>query len=107
MPASGSASRDLPGVAAAHSPSAGLPRPAEIRHDLAAVRSTLRTYQQAAHSAQDAIEAAVRRLGPAAADSARLLLPPEAALPVQLAARAVERSAERGFELSLGLVLGR
>jgi len=108
VPATGSASRgELPGVAAAHSPSTGLPRPAEIRRELAGVTATLRTYQQASHSAQDAVEAAVRRLGPAAADSALLLLPAEAALPVQLAVRAVERAVERGFGLGLDLVLGR
>jgi len=106
-PATGSASRELPRVAAVRSPSAGVLRPAEIRHELAGVTATLRTYQQASRSAQDAVETAIRGLGPAASDSALLLLPPEAALPVQLAVRAVERALERGFDLGLDLVLGR
>jgi AAA domain/Relaxase/Mobilisation nuclease domain len=106
-PATGSASRELAEVAAARSPSAGVLRPAAIRHELAGVTATLRTYQQASRSAQDAIETAIRGLGPAASDSALLLLPPEAALPVQLAVRAVERALERGLDLGLDLVLGR
>lgn len=78
-------------------------RPAAIRHELAEVTATLRTYRQASRIAQDAIETAIRGLGPAAADGALLLLPPEAALPVQLAVRAVERALERGLDLGPAL----
>jgi hypothetical protein len=101
-PAAGSAARELPAAAATQSSSARVPRPAEIRRELARVTATLRTYQQASRSAQDAIETAIRRLGPAPVDSALLLLPPEAALPVRLAVRAVERALERGLDLVLG-----
>ena len=101
-PTAGQPSRELPTAAAARTPPAGMPRPAQIRRELARVTTTLRTHQQASRSAQDAIETAIRGMGRAAVDSALLLLPPRVAIPVNLAVRAVERDLERGLDLGLG-----
>jgi Ti-type conjugative transfer relaxase TraA len=79
-----------------------LPPPAQLRRELARVDAELRGYQQASRSAQDAVETAIRALGRPAVDSALVLLPPEVALPVNLAVRAVERALERGLDLGLG-----
>jgi AAA domain/Relaxase/Mobilisation nuclease domain len=101
-PAPGAASRELPGAAATHTPRARLARPAQIRRELARVTATLLTYRQGSRGAQDAIETAIRGLGRVAVDSALLLLPPKAALPVRLAVSAVERVLDRGLGLGLG-----
>ncbi len=96
-----------PGPGAAATPAlaaspAGLPRPAQLRRELARVDADLRGHHQASRSAQDAVETAIRALGRPAVDSALVLLPPEVALPVNLAVRAVERALERGPDLGLG-----
>ena len=80
----------------------GLPPPAQLRRELARVDADLRGHHQASRSAQDAVETAIRALGRPAVDSALVLLPPEVALPVNLAVRAVERALERGLDLGLG-----
>jgi hypothetical protein len=76
---------------------------------MARVTATLRTLNQASRGAQDAIETAIRGMGSAAVDSALLLLPPEVAMPVNLAVRAVAHAIERTLDLgrSLDLGLGR
>ena len=80
-----------------------LPSPAQIRSELARVTATLRTLEQASRGAHDAIETAIRGMGKPAVDNALLLLPPNVAMPVNLAVRAVEHAIER----TLGLGLGR
>ncbi|HXO42193.1 MAG TPA: hypothetical protein VN999_12130, partial [Thermoanaerobaculia bacterium] len=100
-----SAARGLPGAAATPAPAAtppGLPPLAQVRRDLARVDAELRGHHQASRGAQDAVETAIRALGRPAVDSALVLLPPEVALPVNLAVRAVERALERGPSLGLG-----
>jgi hypothetical protein len=46
-------------------------------------------------------------MGSAAVDNALLLLPPEVAMPVNLAVRAVAHAIERTLDLGQGLDLGR
>jgi hypothetical protein len=99
------AARGLPAAAATPAQAASppnLPSLAQVRHELARVGADLRGHHQASRSAQDAVEAAIRALGRPAVDSALVLLPPEVALPVNLAVRAVERALERGPVLGLG-----
>jgi Ti-type conjugative transfer relaxase TraA len=99
------AARGLPGTAATPAQAASppsLPPPAQLRRELARVDAELRGHHQASRSAQDAVETAIRALGRPAVDSALVLLPPEVALPVNLAVRAVERALERGLDLGLG-----
>lgn len=86
-----------------------IPRPAEIKSEMARVTDTLRTLHQASRGAQDAIETAIRGMGSSAVENALLLLPPEVALPVNLAERAVAHATERtlGLVRSLELSLGR
>jgi hypothetical protein len=94
-----------PGLAAAPAQAASpptLPPLAQVRRELARVDADLRGHRQASRGAQDAVETAIRALGRPAVDSALVLLPPEAALPVNLAVRAVERALERGPVLGLG-----
>lgn len=109
----GTAARGLPEAAAGRLPGAAatpaqaatpprLPPLAQVRHELARVDADLRGHHQASRSAQDAVETAIRALGRPAVDSALVLLPPEVALPVNLAVRAVERALERGPVLGLG-----
>jgi Ti-type conjugative transfer relaxase TraA len=99
------ATRGLPGATAtpklAASPP-GLPRPAQLRRELARVVADLSGLRQASRGAQDAVETAIRTLGRAAVDSALLLLPRQVALPVSLAVRAVEHVLERTLSLGLG-----
>ena len=92
-------SRGLPSTAGARVP---MPRPAQIRRELARVTAALRTYQQASRGAQDAIEIAVRGMGRATVNSALLLLPPKVAIPVGLAIRAVAMVVDRGLDVGLG-----
>ncbi len=107
----GVAERAVPGVAArgvAGTAVRGLPRPAQLRRELARVDAGLRRDQQASRAAQDAVETAIRALGRPAVDSALVLLPPKVALAVNLAVRAVEHALERGLDLGLiDLGLGR
>jgi len=79
-----------------------LPRPGQLRHELARVDGDLRGLRQASRSAQDAVETAIRTLGRPAVDSALVLLPPNVALRVNLAVRAVERALEPALDLVLG-----
>ncbi|HEV3075927.1 MAG TPA: AAA family ATPase [Thermoanaerobaculia bacterium] len=104
-PSAGAAERGLPGAAAAPAQAATPPRLpplAQVRRELARVDADLRGHHQASRTAQDAVEMAIRALGRPAVDSALVLLPPEVALPVNLAVRAVERALERGPVLGLG-----
>ena len=78
-----------------------LPRPAQLRRELARVADDLRGLRQASRGAQDAVETAIRTLGRPAVDSALVLLPPNVALQVNLAVRAVERALEPGLDLVL------
>ena len=78
-----------------------LPRPAQLRRELARVGGDLRGLRQASRGAQDAVETAIRTLGRPAVDSALVLLPPNVALRVNLAVRAVERVLEPGLDLVL------
>jgi hypothetical protein len=78
------------------------PRLAEIRRELARVGAILHRCQQAQRAAQEAIETAVHGMGRATLDSALLLLPPNAAIPVDAAVRAVARGLERALDLGLG-----
>ena len=64
-----------------------------------------RTLHQASRGAQDAIETAIRGMGSSAVESALLLLPPEVALPVNLAERAVAHAIDRTLDLGRGLEL--
>jgi hypothetical protein len=96
----------LPGPDKAQALSSRIPSPAQIRSEMARVTSTLRTLHQASRSAQDAIETAIRGMGSAAVDNALLLLPPEVAMPVNLAVRAVAHAIERTLDLGQGLDLG-
>ena len=102
------AARGLPGAAAAPAQPARaatplrLPPLAQVRRELARVDADLRGHHRASRGAQDAVETAIRALGRPAVESALVLLPPEAALPVNLAVRAVERALERGPVLGLG-----
>lgn len=101
----GTAARAVPGTAATPALAASppsLPPPAQLRRELARIDADLRGHHQASRSAQDAVETAIRALGRPAVDSALVLLPPEVALPVNLAVRAVERALERGLDLGLG-----
>ncbi|HYL05577.1 MAG TPA: hypothetical protein VE075_06035, partial [Thermoanaerobaculia bacterium] len=66
------------------------------------VTAALGACRQAACGAQDALETAIRGMGRATLDTALLLLPPQLALPVNVAARAVARVLERGLDLGLG-----
>jgi len=81
---------------------ARMPRPAQIRNELARVTATVRACQQASRGAQDAIETAIRGMGRVAVDSALLLLPPRVALPVNLAVRAAAHALDRSLDLGLG-----
>ena len=101
-PAPGPAAREPRGAARTRAATDRVPRPAQLRRELARVTATLRTLGQASRSAQDAVETAIRGLGRAAVDSALLLLPPKVALPVRLAERAVEHALERALDLGLG-----
>ena len=104
-PSAGAAERGLPGAAATPAQAATPPRLpplAQVRRELARVDADLRGHHQASRTAQDAVEMAIRALGRPAVDSALVLLPPEVALPVNLAVRAVERALERGPVLGLG-----
>lgn len=92
-------SRGLPSTAGTR---VRMPRPAQIRRELARVTAALRTYQQASRGAQDAIEIAVRGMGRATVNSALLLLPPKVAIPVGLAIRAVAMVVDRGLDVGLG-----
>jgi AAA domain/Relaxase/Mobilisation nuclease domain len=97
----------IAGPSLAPAPSAGaaepsLPPLAQVRRELARVDADLRGHHQASRGAQDAVETAIRALGRPAVDSALVLLPPEVALPVNLAVRALERALERGPVLGLG-----
>ena len=99
------AARGRPDAAAAPALAASppsLPPPAQLRRELARIDADLRGHHQASRLAQDAVETAIRALGRPAVDSALVLLPPEVALPVNLAVRAVERALERGLDLGLG-----
>jgi hypothetical protein len=79
-----------------------MPRPAQIRRELARVTAALRAYRQASRGARDAIEIAIRGMGRATVNSALFLLPPEVALPVGLAVQAVSRLLDRGLDMGLG-----
>jgi hypothetical protein len=100
--------RTLPGAdqAQARALSSRIPSPAQIRSEMERVTATLRTLHQASRGAQDAIETAIRGMGSKAVDNALLLLPPEAAMPVNLAVRAVAHAIERTLDLGHGLDLG-
>jgi hypothetical protein len=102
QPRAGTAVHELPGAAGTRVTPARLPRPAELRRELARVSATLHAHQQATRAAQDAIETAIRGMGRATLDSALLLLPPKAAVSVSAAARAVERAIGRTLDLGLG-----
>jgi len=95
-----------PDKAQAQALSSRIPSPAQIRSEMARVTATLRTLHQASRGAQDAIETAIRGMGSSAVDSALLLLPPEVAMPVNLAVRAVAHAIERTLDLGQGLDLG-
>jgi len=79
-----------------------LPRPAQIRRELARVTTALHAYQQASRGAQDAIEIAIRGMGRASVNSVLLLLPPKVAIPVGVAVRAVASVVDRGLDVGLG-----
>ncbi|HEV3459847.1 MAG TPA: AAA family ATPase [Thermoanaerobaculia bacterium] len=82
--------------------SARMPRPVQIRRELARVTAALHAYRQASRGAQDAIEIAIRGMGRATVNSALLLLPPKVAIPVGLAVKAVSRVLDRGLDMGLG-----
>jgi Ti-type conjugative transfer relaxase TraA len=109
QPQARTADHRLPGADQDRALSSRIPSPAQIRSELARVTATLRTYQQASRGAQNAIETAIRGMGSAAVDSALLLLPPEVAMPVNLAVRAVAHGIDRTLDLgrSHDLGLGR
>ena len=69
---------------------------------MARVAAVVRDYAQASRGAQDAIETAIRGMDRATLDSALLLLPPRAAIPVEVALRAVARALDRTLDLGLG-----
>jgi Ti-type conjugative transfer relaxase TraA len=96
------ADRTPPGPDQARAIPSRLPSPAQIRTELARVTATLRTLNQASRGAQDAIETAIRGMGSAAVDSALLLLPPEVAMPVNLAVRSVAHAIDCSIDLGLG-----
>ncbi len=106
QPQAGTTDHTLPGADQARALSSRVPSPAQIRSEMARVTATLRTLNQASRGAQDAIESAIRGMGSAAVDSALLLLPPEVAMPVNLAVRAVAHTIERSLDLGQGLDLG-
>ena len=95
-------SRGQPGTAAARTLPIRLPRPAQIRRELARVTTALHAYQQASRGAQDAIEVTIRGMGRASVNSVLLLLPPKVAIPVGVALRAVARVIDRGLDVGLG-----
>jgi Ti-type conjugative transfer relaxase TraA len=99
--------RTPPGADQARALSSRIPSPAHIKSEMARVTANLRTLNQASRGAQDAIETAIRGMGSAAVDNALLLLPPEVAMPVNLAERAVAHAIERTLDLGQGLALGR
>jgi hypothetical protein len=94
--------RDPSSVVGARSEAARLPRPAQMTRELERVTGVRRGYEQAARGAQDGIETAIRGMGRVTLDSALLLLPPRAAVPVEAAVRAVARALERTLDLGLG-----
>ena len=102
QPQARTASRTAPAPAQARAMPSRLPSPAQIRTELARVTATLRTLEQASRGAHDAIETAIRGMGKTAVDNALLLLPPNVAMPVNLAVRAVEHAVERALDLGLG-----
>jgi Ti-type conjugative transfer relaxase TraA len=102
QPQARTADHGLPGADQSRALSPRPPSPAQIRSELARVTATLRPLNQASRGAQDAIEVAIRGMGSAAVDSALLLLPPEVAMPVNLAMRAVAHAIERTLDLGLG-----
>ncbi len=77
------------------------PTTAQVHRQLNRVTNALRAYRFASQSAQDAIEVAIRGMGRVGLNSALLLLPPEVAIPVGIAARAVERVLSKAMELGL------
>jgi len=106
QPQARTANRTIPGPDQGRALPSRLPSPAQIRSELARATATLRTLNQASRGAHDAIETAIRGMGSAAVDSALLLLPPEVAMPVNLAVRAVAHAIERTLDLGQGLDLG-
>ncbi|MBV8200028.1 MAG: hypothetical protein JOZ15_05325 [Acidobacteria bacterium] len=79
-----------------------LPRLAQIRSELERVTAVLSAYREASRGPHDAIEAAIRGMSQATVDSALLLLPAKAAVPVKIAAWAVAHALERTLDLGLG-----
>lgn len=79
------------------------PRPSQVRRDLERATAVLQACQQAHRAARDAIETAIRGMGPATLDSVLLLLPPRVGLQVGAAAQAVARELERALDQGLGL----
>jgi AAA domain/Relaxase/Mobilisation nuclease domain len=106
QPQARTADHTLPGADQARALSSRIPSPAQIKSEMARVTDTLQTLNQASRGAQDAIETAIRGMGSAAVDNALLLLPPEVAMPVNLAERAVAHAIERTLDLGQGLDLG-
>ena len=101
-PGAAAPSPGLPRTGAARALPVRLPRPAQIRRELARVTTALHAYQQASRGAQDAIEIAIRGMGRASVNSVLLLLPPKVAIPVGVAVRAVASVIDRGLDIGLG-----
>jgi len=96
------AARGLAAAGQHRAPAAHLPRASQVGAELARVTATLGACRQATRGAQDALETAIRTMGRATVDSALLLLPPQVALPVNVAVRAIARGLERGIDLGRG-----
>jgi hypothetical protein len=94
--------RGLPAAGERRAPGVRLPSAAQVGAELTRVTARLGACRQAVRGAQDALETAVRAMGRTTLDSALLLLPPNLAMPVDVAVRAVARALDRGLDLGLG-----